>query len=207
MTAAAEPVALIQGMMLGASICFTLGPQSLFVLRQGIHGEQAFRIAAICTAADLLLIAAAAAGANAIVMSFPEAIRFGAWGGAIFTLAFGCLALMTAFRPRPAEAQGTGSPRAIRAALALCFLNPQVYFEMVAIVGGVSLHFAPTERTIFALGVGLISPLWFFGLALGGRKLSVLFNCRGAQRALDAATGLAMLGLAMSIFASEMDHL
>ena len=207
MTAPAEPMALIQGIMLGASICFTLGPQSVFVLRQGIHGDHAFRIAAICTAADLILIAAAAAGANAIVMSFPAAVRFGAWGGAIFTLAFGCLTLLAAFRPRPADADGTLASGAIRTALALCFLNPQVYFEMVAIVGGVSLHFDPADRAVFALGVGLISPLWFFGLAFGGRKQSALFNCRGAQCALDALTGAAMLALAATVIAGEMGYL
>ncbi|MCB1378415.1 MAG: LysE family transporter [Alphaproteobacteria bacterium] len=189
--------ALIQGIMLGASICVTLGPQSIFVLRQGIHGECALRTAAICTAADLLLIAAAAAGANALVMSFPEAMRYGVWGGAIFT---------AAFRPRAAVSGGAATSRVVKTTLALCFLNPQVYLEMVAVVGGMSLQFAPQERSFFALGVGLISPLWFFGLAMGGRKLAAVFRCNRAQCAIDLVAGLAMVALAIAIIAGELSQ-
>ena len=199
--------ALLQGVLVGTGICFTLGPQSVLVLRQGIRGESAFRIAAICTASDLLLIAAAAAGANAIVMTFPDAARYGIWGGAVFTLAFGCLALASAFRPRPAEVRKPACTHLITAALALSLLNPQVYFEMVAIVGGMALQFEPADRTAFALGVGLISPLWFFGLALGGRRLSQVFRCTRAQCALDAFAGLVMLALATGILAGEMGYL
>ena len=129
--------ALLQGILVGAGICFTLGPQSVFVLRQGIRGESAFRIAAICTASDLLLIAAAAAGANAIVMTFPDAARYGIWGGAVFTLAFGCLALASAFRPRPAEIHKPAGARLITAALALSLAvnaSGTVSLEMVPLI-------------------------------------------------------------------------
>lgn len=207
MTGTGGSFALLQGLILGAGLCLTLGPQSLFVLRQGIHGEAAYRTAAICTAADFILIAAAAAGANALVMSFPEAMRYGVWGGALFTLIFGVLSLTAALRPRQVEYRGRTASRVIATAFALSFLNPQVYFETVALVGGVSLQFAPTERTFFALGAGLISPLWFFGLAMGGNKLSVLFNGGRAQCCLDMLTGVAMVALAGLIIASEFSHL
>ena len=203
MNGADGTMALIQGLALGAGICLTLGPQSLYVLRQGIRGEKALATAAICTAADFVLIAAAAAGASALVMSFPEAMRYGVWGGALFTLAFGALTLAAAFRPAAAVGHHLTTPRSAATALALSFLNPQVYFEMVAMVGGVSLQFEPGDRTLFALGVGLISPVWFFGLALGGRKLSGLFASARAQSLLDGATGVLMLALAGLIVASE----
>lgn len=203
MIEAAGTAALIQGIALGAAICLTLGPQSLYVLRQGIRGERALAVAAVCTAADFVLVAAAAAGASALVMSFPEAMRYGIWGGALFTLAFGLLTLAAAFHPVALPLGGPIPSRGIATALALSFLNPQVYFEMVALVGGVSLQFEPGNRIVFALGVGLISPVWFFGLALGGRRLSAFFASARAQRMLDGGSGVLMLGLAAFIVAGE----
>lgn len=193
--------ALVQGLLMGVGVCLTLGPQSLYVLRQGVRGEGPLTTAAICTAADFILIAAAAAGANAVVASFPDAIRLGVWSGALFTLAFGLLTLISALRPAAPVSRAAAAPKAVTTALALSFLNPQVYFEMVAMVGSVSLQFLPQDRPLFALGVGLISPLWFFGLALCGRHCAGFLASRRARMLLDLSAGTVMLALAVLMFA------
>jgi L-lysine exporter family protein LysE/ArgO len=195
---------ILQGIILGLGICGTLGPQSLFVLRQGIQREAAFSVAMVCILTDLLFIAAAVAGADAIVMLFPEAVSFGIWGGAIFTLVFGCLALLAALQPRTGQITGTFPARTTTTAFALCLLNPQVYFEMVALVGGAALQFAPAERIVFAVGVGLVSPFWFFGLAAGGWRLSYYFSRPRSQAAFDLVTGLAMVGLATIMIINQL---
>lgn len=195
---------LAQGIVLGAGICMTLGPQSAFVLRQGVQRQGAFYVATICTLADLLLIATAAASASMIVQYFPSAVSVGVWGGAVFTLIFGLIALMAAFKPKVMSIECALPRRIVAAAFALCFLNPQVYFEMVALVGGVALQFPPAERTMFALGVGLVSPLWFFGLAAGGRRLAPLFSRPRSQAAFDLATGIAMVALAGSMIINQL---
>jgi L-lysine exporter family protein LysE/ArgO len=89
-------------------------------------------------------------------------------------------------------------------ALALSLLNPQVYLEMIVLVGGMALSFPPAERTLFAIGVAFVSPLWFFGLVIGGRRLSRLFARPQALVALDVTTGLAMLALAGAIVVGEL---
>lgn len=202
---------LLQGLVLGAGICATLGPQSLFVLRQGVHGETAFGVATVCTFADFLLIAAAALGADAIVRLLPDAASMGAWGGAMFASAFGCLAIAGALRDRlapvNAPAAGATHARAIAVALALSLLNPQAYLEMVVLVGGIALRFPPAERVLFATGVAFISPLWFFGLVVGGRRVSPLFARPRASAALDIGAGIAMLALAATIVIDELDLL
>ena len=214
MTGGPDLVPLLQGIVLGAGICCSLGPQSAFVLRQGIHGDAAFGVAMICTFADFLLIAAAAAGADLIGRSLPHAASIGAWGGATVAAAFGCYALAGALRRRPAIVQasavGALHVQAIFLALALSLLNPQVYLEMIVLVGGMALSFAPAERTLFAFGVAIVSPLWFFGLVIGGRRLSWLFARPQTLAALDGATGLAMLALATAIVLGELasfDHI
>lgn len=208
MTGGPDLVPLLQGIVLGAGICGSLGPQSAFVLRQGIRGDAAFGVAMVCTFTDFLLIAAAAAGADAIGRSLPHAASIGAWGGATIAAAFGCLALAGALRHRPAVAQvpavGALHVQAILVALALSLLNPQVYLEMIVLVGGMALSFPPAERALFAFGVAIVSPLWFFGLVIGGRRLSWLFARPQALAALDGATGLAMLALATAIVVGEL---
>ena len=198
----AAPV--LQGIILGLGICGTLGPQSLFVLRQGTQRQAAFSVAMICVLTDFLFIAAAVAGADAVVMLFPNAVSFGVWGGAIFTLVFGCLALLAALQPRTGHVTGTFSAGTTTTAFVLCLLNPQVYFEMVILVGGSALQFAPAERIVFAVGVGLVSPFWFFGLAAGGWRLSYYFSQPRSQAAFDLVTGLAMIGLATTMIINQM---
>ena len=208
MNGGAELVPLLQGLALGAGICASLGPQSVFVLRQGIHGEAGFGVATVCTCADFLLIGTAALGADAIARLLPEADSIGAWGGAIVAAAFGCIALGGSFRHRLALAGGATRAiyaQAIVVALALSLLNPQVYLEMVLLVGGIALGFPPAERALFAIGVALVSPLWFYGLVIGGRLLSRLFVRPRAVAALDIAAGIAMLALAVTIVVDQLD--
>jgi L-lysine exporter family protein LysE/ArgO len=88
--------------------------------------------------------------------------------------------------------------------LALSLLNPQVYLEMMVMVGVVGLQFADGDRWLFAVGVAVVSPLWFFGLVLGGRRMAPLFARPGIARAADLITGLAMILLALMIVGSDL---
>jgi L-lysine exporter family protein LysE/ArgO len=204
---------LFQGFILGASICGSIGPQSLFVLRQGIHGEAAFLAAIICTIVDFAMIAGAIAGAETIVAAFPQAARIASWGAAAFILAYACLSLATAAR-RPECGTVNMKSHVLSATaaivmmtLAISLLNPQVYLEMMVMVGVVGLQFASGDRWLFAIGVALVSPLWFFGLVLGGRRMAPLFAHPGIARAADLITGLTMILLALLIVGSDLNWL
>ncbi len=196
----------LEGLLLGAGICGTVGPQSLFVLRQGIRGDGALAVAFICTIVDVLLIAGAVAGADVFAAASPAATRIATWASAIFALTYGILALATASRPilQLAEIHPGVHAWPLSAAFALSFLNPQVYIEMLFLVGGVSLQFAALDRPMFGLGVALVSPLWFFGLAFGGRKCARFFVRPMPRVMLDVASGVFMLGLATLIITREL---
>jgi L-lysine exporter family protein LysE/ArgO len=199
-----------QGFMLGVGLCGSLGPQSIFVLRQGIRGEAAFGIATVCTLADFLLIAAAIAGADAIILGVPEVTSVGAWGGAAVALAFGGFTLSAALRCSRSSKPfmpGRSPTRAVIAAVVLSLLNPQVYLEMVVLVGGIALQFPREQRIAFAFGVALVSPVWFFGLAVGGRRLAGVLARPITLWALDIVAGLAMLMLGATIINGELGWL
>jgi L-lysine exporter family protein LysE/ArgO len=201
---------LLQGILLGASLCVSLGPQSLFVLRQGIRGEAGCLVALICTLVDFGLIAAAVTGAEIVVDAVPDLQAVTSWAAVAFILAYGCFALWASWRSdaEPGD-DATGAVArtmvaVIVAALTLSLLNPQVYMEVMVTVGLVGLHFPYEDRWLFGLGVAAVSPLWFFGLVLGGRRAAQHFGRSGVRRAFDLTTGLAMIGLAVVLLCAEL---
>ena len=75
---------------------------------------------------------------------------------------------------------------------------------MVVLVGGVALQFPPADRVLFGFGVGLVSPLWFFGLVVGGRHFAGVFARPMAMSAFDIGSGVMMLVLAAMIIDSKL---
>jgi L-lysine exporter family protein LysE/ArgO len=204
----ADPLStLFQGMALGVSLCCTLGPQSVFVLRQGLRGRAALEVATICSLADLGLIVAGAVGFGALLSTFPSLAKSAGWGSALFIFGYGVKLLADAALagagPARAETARTRTC-AVATAVALSVLNPQVYLEMVGVVGSVALRFAESDRAIFAFGVMLVSPLWFFGLAMGGRRLAARLGSQRVARIFDLTTALAMLGLGAALGLAEL---
>ena len=204
---------LFQGFILGASLCVSLGPQSLFVLRQGIRGEAALLVALICTIVDFGLIAAAIAGAEAVVDSVPDLQAVASWAAAAIVLAYGCFALAEAASRSDDGDENDGAGTVAKtllavslAALALSLLNPQVYMEVMVTVGLVGLQFPSEDRWLFGLGVAAVSPLWFFGLVLAGRKVARHFGRSQVRRAVDLIAGLAMIALAVAILGAELSR-
>lgn len=77
--------------------------------------------------------------------------------------------------------------------LAFSLLNPHAILDTVVIIGGLSSQFANiTERSLFAVGAGTSSIIWFFPLAYGAQFLTPLFRKPIFARYLDAAIGVIM---------------
>jgi L-lysine exporter family protein LysE/ArgO len=206
----ADPFAiLLQGVALGVSLCCTLGPQSVFVLRQGLQGKGAIEVATICSAADLALITAGAVGLGALLETFPSFARSAGWVSAAFVFGYGLkmvadLALAGSNALPAREDRRRRRSCVVATAIALSVLNPQVYLERVGVVGSVALRFAETDRAIFAFGVMVVSPLWFFGLAIGGRRMAARMGSQRVARVLDLATAAIMLGLGAALAMAEV---
>lgn len=199
-------MSFVQGLLLGATLCCTIGPQSLFVLRQGIRGQAALLVALLCTLSDFSLIAVGIVGADTVASLAPNVEGIASWAAAGFMLAYGGFALAVAHRganqpdlpPRTAKFAIAG------AALAISLLNPQVYLEVMVIVGLASLHFPPEGRWLFGLGVALISPLWFFTLVMFGRRIAPWFGRPSVVRRMDMAVSYLLIALALGIVLEQV---
>ena len=194
-----------QGFVLGAGLCCTLGPQSVYVLRQGMRRQDAVAVATVCAFTDMAIIALGVLGFGAILITMPHLELFAAWGAAGLALAFGTRALQSALWPALQPRQRDTGRRwgVVAMALALSLLNPQIYLEMMAFVGSVAVSYPAAARLPFMIGVMLVSPLWFFGLAYGGRRLALRVGCGLAMRIFDATTAVIMIGLAALLIMSQ----
>jgi L-lysine exporter family protein LysE/ArgO len=210
-TAEMTASAFIAGLGLGASLIIAIGAQNAFVLRQGLLRSHALAVAALCVAIDWSLIVVGALGFGALVGRFPALTSIAAWGGAAFLLVYGALAFRSAIRPGSLHAEnavGARDPKTLSAALAttlaVSLLNPHVYLDTVVLLGGVAAHYPPDERVAFVLGAGVASAVWFFGLALGARMLTPIFEREVAWRVLDVIIGCVMWWIAAGLVLGQV---
>ncbi len=200
-------MAAAEGFALGASLIIAIGAQNAFVLRQGLARAHVFLVAGLCSLADAGLIALGAGGFAALVAALPALAAVAAWGGALFLFAYGARALLGALRPGRLEADGgavRGAWKAVTLTLAVSLLNPHVYLDTVVLIGSVAAQLAAGERLAFALGAMAASFAWFFGLALGARRLAPLFARPIAWRILDLAIAGVMWSIAGALVFDQL---
>ncbi len=203
------PEAFSQGFVLGAGLILAIGAQNLYVLRQGLRRQHVFPVALACAAIDALLIVAGVAGAGTMIAKSPLLTQLAAWGGAIFLLVYGALALKSALKRDVAalELGGTADGslrRALAAVAAFSLLNPHVYLDTVVILGGIGAQYPPDDRTGFAAGATTASFVWFFALGYGARLLAPLLATPRAQRGLDAFVWIVMWSIAGGLIWNEL---
>ena len=192
------------GFGLGASLIIAIGAQNAYVLRQGILRQHVFLVCAICATVDWALIAVGAGGFGTLVARFPTLTTIAAWGGAGFLLVYGGMAFRSAIHPGSldtahASQTGRGALSVVATTLAVSLLNPHVYLDTVVVLGSIAAQYPTDERIVFALGAGVASFVWFFGLGYGARLLAPVFERPAAWRILDVFVGVVMWWIAAGL--------
>ena len=103
-------------------------------------------------------------------------------------------------RPGAATLNRQGVRAAVPGAAAVTFLNPLVYVDTIVVLGGLAT--ASDAPSIFVAGAVLASAVLFTGVACGARIVRPLLDTAGGATAVDAVSGLAMLGSAAALWAS-----
>lgn len=185
----------------GLSLIVAIGAQNAYVLRQGLRREHELPIALLCALADAALICLGTLGIGALLKAAPGFFEVFRWGGVLFLMTYAALAVRRALRPESLKVEGAGE-RSLRAALvtaaALTFLNPHVYLDTMIFVGSVANQHRDL-RWVFAGGATLASFVWFFGLALGARRLTRFFARPVTWRILDLSVAAVMVAVAISL--------
>lgn len=180
----------------GASLALivAIGPQNAFLLRQGLVRRHVWTVVAICLAADVVLISAGVAGLAAAIGDRPALLVIARVAGGLFLLAFAARSLYRAARPDKLEAAERGATTrraAVGATLAMTFLNPHVYLDMI-LLGSIANALDPGGLWWFVGGALVASALWFIGLGAGAHLLAPLLRRASSWRFLDLGIAVTM---------------
>jgi L-lysine exporter family protein LysE/ArgO len=202
MTSGGVAGAAASGLFFGLSLIVAIGPQNAYVLRQGLRRERVLLVVGVCTAADVLMIAAGVGGVGVALAGRPELEVVLTGLGAAFLLGYAALAVRRAVRPSALTVTDVDTRTSLTAVLAAClaftFLNPGVYVDTVFLVGPVAQSHGD-QRWWFAAGAMVASGGWFAGLGYGARLLGRVLTSRRAWRVLDLVVAVVMTGTAVRL--------
>ena len=184
------------GLLVTAGLIIAIGAQNAFVLAQSLRREHHVPVAALCILCDVLLVSLGVFGLATVLAESPLLLEITRWGGVVFLIFYGVIALRRAARPHTLRGDAQHIPRSLRqvllAALAVTLLNPHVYLDTVLLIG--SLGAQQPEPGAYTLGAASASTLWFLLLAIGGAWLAPWLARPLTWRLID-------LGVAMMMFA------
>lgn len=166
---------LVHGMLLAFGLILPLGVQNVFVFNQGaMHKRFTSALPAIITAGvcDTILIYLAVAGVSIIVFSF-EWLKI-----MLFSIGFFFLAYMgwVMWKNTPEvsdnqEQNRFSARRQVAFAASVSLLNPHAIMDTIGVIGTSSLAYSGYEKWVFTVACIAVSWLWFFSLAILGRKI------------------------------------
>ena len=181
-------LAFISGFLISISLILALGPQNVFVLRQGLLRTHVFAACLVCSISDALLIAAGVLGVGLFISEIEELATWMSVGAALFLIAYGILRIKSAFNPKGMEVDEGESKDlwpTILAGLAFTYLNPHVYVDTLLLIGGASSSYVGDEKLMFGIGAATASFVFFFSLGYGAKRLSPILNNPESWKIID----------------------
>ena len=192
----------IEGFALSMGLILAIGPQNIFVVRQGLLRSHIFVVCLVCSLSDALLIIVGVLGLGSILANIEGADFLISVAAALFIASYGVMRIRSSMNPvgmsiSDEKAQGLSST--ILTLLAFTFLNPHVYLDTVILIGGASSRYSVDDRFMFAIGAAVASFLFFFALGYGARRLSSILDKPDAWKFIDRGIACVMFGIAGSI--------
>ena len=195
---------LITGLFLGFSLIIAIGPQNIFVLRQGILKKHVFLVAFFCSISDITLIFIGIGGISLIFENIIKTYSDFLFGiSALWLIFYGIARLFSSIKNKSKlniDSKENGSTFSILSSLfIITFANPHVYLDTVILIGSVSQQFSGNEKYIFGLGSSIASIIFFFSLAYGAKFIIPLMKNSLSWRILDFFIGAIMLLIAFNL--------
>ncbi|MGY3714950.1 LysE/ArgO family amino acid transporter [Sutcliffiella cohnii] len=174
-------LALVHGIILAFGLILPLGVQNVFIFNQGATHRKLFRAApAIFTAGfcDTILIVLAVSGLSVVVLNFEWLKILLFLFGTIFLIYMGFVMWRSTSASSSSlqETNRFSARRQVTFAASVSLLNPHAIIDTIGVIGTSSLAYVGHEKVIFTLACIIVSWIWFFFLAIIGRKVGQLGN-------------------------------
>lgn len=190
------------GLLLGLSLIMALGPQNVFLIRQGAMRQHALLSASICFFCDIILVCGSVAGLNQALEHHPYLKIWITWPGALFLLYYGSNTLRNCFRKAPiktiASEEVKNRFKIVLLALGFSLLNPHAIIDSLVIIGGGSSQY-PGHESAFLMGVLTASLLWFGSLTFTTHYFSDTLSRAAVWRRIELFSGFLMLFLGIKL--------
>lgn len=196
--------AAVQGFLLALGLFICPGPKDVLVFREALLGRPRAALVAISSGSDLVLIAVGVLGVSAALETFPALQVLLQNAGVVLLILHAVQAaraatITTAREPGAALALAAqaGEGSWVRRLLVMSLGNPASWLDTVVILGSVGAALPTIASVTFSFGAFLASIIWFTAwLALARGASHCLISSKN-WRMVDAATALAMLGMAL----------
>jgi len=183
----------IQGFIIGLSLIIAIGPQNLFVIRQGLIKNYIFIVCLICSLSDSLLIIIGITLSSYLINISSIFVTSLKIIGSLWLIIYGILKIKNAITSEDIEIEVNKKiiNNVVIATLALTFLNPHVYLDTIVLIGSIALNFE--NKISFGLGVILSSFVFFFSLGYFSQFLSRFIKSKRSWFWIDSTFGLLMI--------------
>ncbi|MCW8452304.1 LysE/ArgO family amino acid transporter [Legionella quinlivanii] len=195
----------LNGLLLGLSLITALGPQNIFLIRQGAMRHHAVLSATICFFCDVILICASIAGLNHALELHPTLRIWVTWFGALFLFYYGLTSVRKALKTTPAARQEVSQVsnrlQILLLALGFSLLNPHAIIDSLVIIGGGSAQF-PEHKLLFLCGVLSASFIWFSSLTFTTFYFSEVLSRAKVWRRIEFGSGVLMIFIGLKLVTS-----
>jgi L-lysine exporter family protein LysE/ArgO len=208
--------AVTSGFLLGASFIFSIGPQNLALINAGLARDNTLLVASTGYVSEVILVIAGLLGFQSSLATHPDMMMAMHLLGIAFLVVYGANAIRRSCsrqQTAPDETadchhvHGHTRGHAVIAMLAVTWLNPLVYVEIVLLVGLVSSAFDTNIRLWFGAGFLVASAVRFYGWSLTGQLLRSWLGRPARRRQFAMISGCLLLVSAAMLAGRAMQHL
>lgn len=193
--------AFLHGFMLAFGLILPLGVQNIFVFNQGgTHKKLTHALPAVVTAGicDTILILLAVAGVSVVIFRFAWLRTSMFFIGFIFLTYMGWLMWKdTQHVKEDQQFNPFSAKKQILFAASVSLLNPHAIMDTIGVIGTSSLVYSGVERWIFTIACILVSWLWFFALAITGKKIGAIDTNGKLLKRMNQISALIIWGMAI----------
>lgn len=185
----------LNGLFLGLSLIMALGPQNVFLIKQGARKNHPTLSAIVCFICDTILVCASATGLHQVLLAHPTLQIWMLYSGSAFLLYYATKTLKSACMAKKhhTESAPTQYSRAqiILFAFGFSLLNPHAIIDSLVIIGIGSSQF-PDHEIIFVSGVITSSMLWFSSLTITTRYFANFLSKARVWKIIELGSGILM---------------